>query len=78
MRPVFKVGYQVEIHLVGGEKISGVVTGQPSEQYVTISEKKPKRDQTLEVCVNYDAISHVYLNAEEPKKHDPIGLKFNE
>jgi len=56
MIEVFKVGNQVEIHLMGGTKIRGDVTEQPASGYVTVKETVSGR----EVCVNYSAITHVY------------------
>jgi len=56
MIEVFKVGNQVEIHLMGGTKIRGDVAEQPASGYVTVKETVSGR----EVCVNYSAITHVY------------------
>jgi len=56
MIEVFKVGNLVEIHLIGGTKIRGDVTEQPTSDYVTVKESVSGR----EVCVNYSSITHVY------------------
>ena len=56
MIEVFKVGNLVEIHLIGGTKIRGDVTEQPTSDYVTVKESVSGR----EVCVNYSNITHVY------------------
>ncbi len=56
MIEVFKVGNLVEIHLIGGTKIRGDVTEQPTSDYVTVKESVSGR----EVCVNYPSITHVY------------------
>ena len=56
MIEVFKVGNLVEIHLIGGTKIRGDVTEQPTSDYVTVKETVSGR----EVCVNYSSITHVY------------------
>ncbi len=60
MRAAFKVGYQVVIHVIGGQQITGKVT-QVLLGYVRVNEEKPKREAPLEVCVNYSTITHVYI-----------------
>lgn len=74
MREAFKNGSQVIIHLIGNKTLIGEVKGQPAGNYVIVKEGASGR----EVCVNYDAITHVYPDVEKPKKHDPRSLKFTE
>ena len=77
MRAAFKAGYQVVIHVIGGAQIAGTVK-EPLEHYVTVDEEKPKRDQTLEVCVNYSTITHVYPKVEKPKVKKPKGFDYTQ
>ena len=64
MVEAFKVGYLVEIHLIGGTKIRGDVAEQPTQDYVIVKESVSGR----EVCVNYSAITHVYPAVGKPKE----------
>jgi len=59
MNQVFKDGASVHNYLAEGKDISGTVV-YVSKKYVHLHEKRPDREQPLDVYVNYSQISHVY------------------
>ena len=61
MKHGFKEGASLHIYLAGGKDIMGTVVSV-SEEYVHLQEKRPDREQPLNVYINYLHISHVYID----------------